>query len=123
MKLAAWEAAQKVDNYDPKMFRKDACGAWIVWAKYNQQDSIYGWEVDHIYPQSKLEGRGYTEQQINAAANLRALQHQNNASKGDDYPIYMAVVSSEENKNVEQRRSLEVNQEKQKELENLYHLQ
>ena len=32
---------------------------------------------------------------IDNSLNLRALQHENNASKSDDYPSYTAVVTSE----------------------------
>lgn len=49
-KLTAWSKAREVDGYDKNMFRKDACGAWIVWSKYGARDNDYGWEIDHIYP-------------------------------------------------------------------------
>mgnify|MGYP000455405905 CR=1 FL=1 len=28
-RLSVWNKATTVDGFDPKMFRKDACGAWI----------------------------------------------------------------------------------------------
>ena len=37
-----------MDGYDPTLFRKDACGAWIIRDKYGDSDSIYGWQIDHI---------------------------------------------------------------------------
>jgi len=122
MKIAAWNAAQPIDNYDSNMFRKDACGAWIAWSKYDCQDSIYGWQVDHICPVSKLESMGWSKDAIDDTRNLRALQHQNNLSKSDDYPSYIAVVTSDGNRNIESRRSLDVNQAKQAELSQLYNL-
>ena len=48
---AVWEKATTVDNFDPTQFRKDACGAWIIRNHYGLQ-AAYGWEVDHVYPQS-----------------------------------------------------------------------
>lgn len=91
------------------MYRKDPCGAWIAWDKYGVQDSVYGWEVDHIYPQSLLEERGFDEDAINDIRNLRPMQHENNASKSDDYPSYTAVITSEGNKNVYKEMNLTVN--------------
>ncbi len=121
-KKYAWQAAQIVDNYDENLIRKDACGAWIMWDKYGDTDSIYGWQVDHICPQKKLLDLGFSQDQIDEKENLRALQHQNNASKGDDYPSYMAVVTSEERRNVEKRIGRTVNEKKQSVLKKLYNL-
>ena len=103
-----WEKGRAVDNYNPQMFRKDACGAWIMWDKFGDQDSIYGWEIDHILPQS-LGGSDIPD-------NMRPLQHQNNASKGNDYPSYTAVITSDGNKNIEAVRHLVVNEEIRKKL-------
>ena len=103
-----WEKGRAVDNYNPQMFRKDACGAWIMWDKFGDQDSIYGWEIDHILPQS-LGGPDIPD-------NMRPLQHQNNASKGNDYPSYTAVITSDGNKNIETVRHLVVNEEIRKKL-------
>jgi hypothetical protein len=45
-----------VPNNDPKDWRKDQCGAWIARNQYGNRNSRYGWEVDHIKPES--EGGG-----------------------------------------------------------------
>lgn len=113
-KRYAWQYTVIVDGYDPNMYRKDACGAWIRWDMYGQQDNIFGWQVDHIYPVSK-GGDDHPE-------NLRALQHQNNASKGDDYPSYEAVITSKGNTNEEQRRSLTVNEKKRQQLAKIFNI-
>lgn len=113
-KRYAWQYTVIVDGYDPNMYRKDACGAWIRWDMYGQQDNIFGWQVDHIYPVSK-GGDDHPE-------NLRALQHQNNASKGDDYPSYEAAITSKGNTNEEQRRSLTVNEEKRQQLAKIFNI-
>lgn len=108
-----WDKATKVEHYDSDMYRKDACGAWIRRDMYGRQDSPLGWEIDHIYPQA-LGGDEHLD-------NLRALQHQNNASKGDDYPSYEAVVVAQGNENVEQRQSFVVNAAKRSILSQIYH--
>lgn len=109
---SAWERATKVDNFDANQFRKDACGAWIIRSHYGQRDSVYGWEVDHVYPQSMGGG--------DDIENLRAMQWENNMSKGDDYPDYKAVVQSEGNKNVRKEGQYTVNSPLQATLKRLY---
>ena len=115
-----WNRAIVVEGFDQSRFRKDACGAWIIRDKFGDNDSLYGWEIDHIVPQALLKEKGYNQTDIDNYDNLRALQHENNASKGDDYPSYTAVVTSEGTKNVNVTNYLEVNQKKQAILEKLY---
>lgn len=115
-----WNRAIVVEGFDQSRFRKDACGAWIIHDKFGDNDSLYGWEIDHIVPQALLKEKGYSQTDIDNYDNLRALQHENNASKGDDYPSYTAVVTSEGTKNVNVANYLEVNQKKQAILEKLY---
>ena len=47
-RIAVWQKAQIVEGLDPSMYRKDACGAWMVWDKYGVQDNMYGWEIDQL---------------------------------------------------------------------------
>ena len=108
--LQVWAKAKVEPGYDETRFRKDACGAWIVWDKYGVQDNMYGWEIDHIWPETLLKLQGVSQDLVDDIANLRPLQHQNNASKGDDYPSYTAVVTAEGNKNVPKEQSLVVNE-------------
>ena len=117
-----WNRAIVVEGFDQSRFRKDACGAWIIREKYGDNDSLYGWEIDHIVPQTLLEKKGFSQTDIDNYDNLRALQHENNASKGDDYPSYTAVVTSEGTENVNVTKFLEVNQKKQAILKKLYNL-
>ena len=118
----AWNRATVVEGYDKDRYRKDACGAWIIRNKYGDTDSLYGWEVDHIVPQSLLRDKGFSEGVIDNSLNLRALQHENNASKSDDFPSYTAVVTSEGKENVRTWKFLEVNSKKQEALKKLYNL-
>lgn len=117
-----WNRATIVKGYDENRFRKDACGAWIIRDKYGDNDSLYGWEIDHIVPKVLLEEKGFGQEDIDRSENLRALQHDNNASKSDDYPSYTAVVTSEGTENVKMTKFLEVNDRKQEVLRNLYNL-
>ena len=117
-----WNRATAVEGFDKSRFRKDACGAWIILDKYGDKDSLYGWEIDHIVPQSLLEEKGFSQEDIDNNDNLRALQHENNASKSDDYPSYTAVVTSEGTENVNVTKYLEVNEKKQEMLSKLYNL-
>lgn len=107
-----WNSAKKEAGYNPDRFRKDACGAWIIRNQYGRSDTIYGWEIDHIYPQA-LGGK-------DDMVNLRAMQWENNRSKGDDYPVYKAVVRAEGNKNVYENSQFTVNEDKQRLLSNIY---
>ncbi len=120
LKRNVWEKGQVVDGFNPDLYRKDPCGAWIVWDKFGIQDNIYGWEIDHIYPKSRLKERGFKEDAISDLRNLRPMQHQNNASKGDDYPSYTAIITSEGNKNIEKERNLTVNPATREIIEQLY---
>ena len=121
-RIAVWQKAQIVEGLDPSMYRKDACGAWMVWDKYGVQDNMYGWEIDHIVPRSLLQEKGYMPSEIDSLINLRALQHQNNTSKGDDYPSYTAIVTAEANRNVERMQNLPVNEKLRNQLKQHFQL-
>ena len=85
-KQAAWAKAQIVVGHDPSAIRKDVCGAWIKWVDYGNTASQYGWEVDHIYPES----RGGTDH----PDNLQALHWQNNRAKGDSISGFTCAVKA-----------------------------
>ena len=99
---SVWEKARKVNEFDPTLFRIDACGAWIMRDKYGK-DHPFGWVIDHIYPVSK----GGTDELYN----LRPLQIENNMSKSDDFPSYISVVTAEGVENIHKEVSFTVNEE------------
>jgi len=115
-----WDNAFPVEEYDQDLYRHDACGAWIMKSKYGDRTSPYGWEIDHIFPQSKLKDRNVMQEEIDDRRNLRALNWQNNDSKGTDYPSYHAKVRAEGNKNVVDDRELVVNEAAQQLIQGLF---
>lgn len=68
-----WEKGEAVKGYDEDKWRKDQCGAWIYRHSYGNRQSDYGWECDHIKPDSK----GGSD----ALYNIRPLHWKNNASR------------------------------------------
>jgi len=82
---AVWEKAKKVDGQDSNKYRQDIAGAWMQRDKYGMEES-FGWEVDHMLPETK----GGNDNTLN----LQALQWENNRSKADNFPNFMTSVSS-----------------------------
>lgn len=88
-----WQKAKVAANNNPDVFRQDYAGAWIRRDQYGKRNEKYGWEIDHCQP----KGEGGTDY----IGNLYPLHWRNNVSKGDDYPSWKTVLTSNGNKNVE----------------------
>ena len=84
-----WEKGTVVSGNDPKVWRQDQCKAWIGRQSYGNRQSQYGWEIDHIKPES--EGGG------DELSNLRPLQWQNNASKQAGKLVCVVTSSGKDN--------------------------
>jgi hypothetical protein len=83
-----WEKGIVVMNNDPKYWRKDECGAWMLRSGYGRQESLFSWEINYINPQTQNGG-----QEI---ANLRPMQWKNNIHKqGDDTVCVIKAVGVE----------------------------
>lgn len=120
LKKQVWEKGRVVPNYDPDKYRKDACGAWISWERYGDKHSPYGWQIDHIYPESRLHLRRFSQENIDDLRNLRPMHWKNNQSKGSDYPTYHSVVKAIDNHNEDIEDTFEVNASLQNTLRQMY---
>ncbi len=125
IKREIWNKGIVDDKYPSEKVRKDACGAFILYEDFGDRNSIFGWEIDHIYPASKLKQKqDVSAEQIDNLRNLRPLNWRNNASKGSDYPFYTAcwVADDENATNIESNVGKVVNQQVQDELKSLFKL-
>lgn len=109
---AIWEKGIIVEGYNESMYRKDSGGAWIARDAYADTSRDLGWEIDHVYPVSKGGD--------NCFVNLRPMNWRNNRSKSDDYPKYVAAVTSKDNKNVFEDTYCKVANDLQSKLEEKY---
>ena len=122
IKKRVWEKGVIDPLYPKDMVRKDACGAWIIWADFGKRESPFGWEIDHIYPEALYKLHNATSNAINNIENLRPLHWKNNHSKGANYPTYQAAVRADGDKNVDSVRTFEVNAKVQQRLKCLLHV-
>ncbi len=107
-----WNKGITVEGYNKDLYRQDFAGAWISRDAYGDRDSILGWEIDHVYPQSRGGG--------DELVNLRPMNWRNNLSKGDDYPKYNADITSKDNVNIEKTTTCTVNSKLQEILNKMY---
>lgn len=123
-KKEIWNKGVVDDKYPSERVRKDACGAFILYDEFGNRNSIFGWEIDHIYPASILHEKDVPEEQIDSILNLRPINWKNNASKGANYPFYTACLVADDEKatNIERNVGKVVNQQVQAELKNLFQL-
>lgn len=124
LKRLVWNKGIVDDKYPSDVVRKDACGAFILYDDFGNRNSIFGWEIDHIYPASELRDKKFTEAQINNIINLRPLNCKNNASKGSNYPFYTAsfIADDEAATNVETSEGKVINESIQRELKKIYNI-
>ena len=115
-----WEKGRIIDGYNKTIIRQDACGAWIRFDNYGDRNSVFGWEIDHIYPKSKLRERNVPDEEIDYMDNLRPLNWVNNDSKGMDYPVYHAKIKAVDDKNDECDNEYTVNENIQNRIEQLF---
>lgn len=121
-KREIWQKGIIVDKYPSDKVRKDACGAFIRYEDFGDRNSIFGWEIDHIYPASKLKQKGVSVDNIDDIINLRPINCKNNASKGANYPYYTACLTADDENatNVETNTGKVVNRQVQEKLNAFY---
>lgn len=120
LKDIAWQSACPIPGYDKNRIRQDACGALIAYADFNDHKSMFGWEIDHIYPVFKLKQLGISEKLWDNPLNIRAFHWKNNRSKGSSYPMYTSAVIGYGDTNMEQQNVFWVSEPLQDSLRSLF---
>ncbi len=82
---AVWNSGIPVRGYDATQWRRDRFGHIIRYADYGNDQSPFGWHVDHIIPS---ERDGY-----DGLSNLEPLYWKSNIIKSDKYPFDPRILS------------------------------
>jgi hypothetical protein len=82
---AVWKKGRIAAGYDPNVYRKDSCGAWMQRSEYGKT-SNFGWEIDHIKP---VASGGSDD-----LSNLQPLYWENNRHKADNYPNWTCKIAA-----------------------------
>lgn len=75
-----WEKARVAFLLDPKLWRVDRLGMLMYRNSYGDRSNVYGWEIDHHFPESKGGSSN--------PGNLEPMNWKNNAAKSDDFPFW-----------------------------------
>jgi len=86
-----WRRAATVDGYEPRLWRKDAAGAWIARLRYGDRASDYGWDIVRMAPGEP-----------DAPANLQPL-HWQNCPESSGAPLRRVIAKGMINVSVEQQ--------------------
>ena len=75
VKQTVWQKGQLLLKFAPEEFRRDVTGFAMKYSDFGNQSSMYGWEIDHVFPVA-LGGN-------DSITNLQPLHWTNNLDKGD----------------------------------------
>lgn len=117
---SVWDKAPFVDANHPEFGKNDPCKACIRRDDYGNKDSAYGWEVDHIFPESKLKDAGVPQSLIDHIDNLRPMHWRNNIQKSDNFPTYSADVTAIGDTNLDANRDYQIPRDTIDKLRTLY---
>jgi hypothetical protein len=109
----AWNKATIDENNDPKIWRKDPCGAWINYEQYGKHTD-FGWNIDHIIPNAL-----FVENQGDFSGNRWAMHWENNKSKSSDFPEFNIAIKSKGTENTTINEKVHYTPQKITELINL----
>ncbi len=115
-----WKKAPFIDIRHPEYGKHDPCKACIKEEYYGNQDSDYGWQIDHIFPEALLEKAGVPQELIDDIDNLRPMHCKNNNKKSDKFPKYPGVVSAIKDHNLDICRDYQINRDQINILRNLF---
>jgi hypothetical protein len=76
---AVWNTGMPIHGYDATQWRYDRFGHVICFSDYADEQSPYGWHIDHIKP-AELNG-------FDGLLNLEPLFWKTNIIKSDRYPF------------------------------------
>ncbi len=76
---AVWNRGEPIRGYDATTWRRDPFGHIIRFLDYGDEESAYGWHIDHIRPVSMTGFDGLQ--------NLEPLYWKTNIIKSDMYPF------------------------------------
>ncbi len=120
VKNAVWRKAPYIDNRHPEYGKFDPCKACIKEEYYGNQDSEYGWQIDHIFPEQVLKDAGVPQEIIDHIDNLRPMHCKNNNKKSDNFPKYPGVISAIGYRNFDISRDYQVNRDQINILRHLF---
>jgi hypothetical protein len=103
-----WKKGEIVKSFTKEKYRKDIAGAWMVRSEYGNQDSIYGWQIDHKIPSAKKGSH--------SICNLQPMQWNNNQTKDDNFPSFETSITSKEKSNIVKTQSWKYNNQSITEL-------
>src|ERR1041384_2144086 len=82
---AVWNTGFPIHGYDATEWRRDPFGHIIRFADYANEQSPYGWHIDHIKPVSMMGFDGLT--------NLEPVYWKTNIVKSEMYPFDIGLLA------------------------------